>query len=249
MDPVFVPQAFQKDSVESTLEEVVLDFVVLVGMQTEFLELIARNDSAASLLLLQLLDFIGVIILICPEAADFDLSCGNRALGINHDGNRRVLNLLIILLCVDIDSRQPAAVARMRVVPSTNVLRPSDLFTLLHMREHIGVSVLARVDTSLRRLDGQRKCIHDVHSVADWVALHVAHNFDISTGTCVHYHLDQSHCGYFDFLKVIGISLPGPCLQSFLELIFIEVVGFLFIDDLVFELEALLGNLVLRHLF
>lgn len=44
-----------------------------------------------------------------------------------HDSNERVLELLISHLSVDIDTRQPAAVSRVGVVPPNRVLDSADL--------------------------------------------------------------------------------------------------------------------------
>lgn len=46
----------------------------------------------------------------------------------NH-GNEWILELLVLHLSVDVNSRQPASITRMRVVPSNGVLQATNLMT------------------------------------------------------------------------------------------------------------------------
>jgi len=212
-----------------------LKFVVLVGVQAEFLELFAGDDRAAGLLFLRLKNFFGMVILVGSEAANFDFACCNCALGVNDDGDRWVLDLLVILLRIYINAGQPAAITRVRMIPSTNIFRSTDLLTLFHVLKHVRICILACVDTSFRGLNRQSEGIHYVHRVADRVALHVAHDFNVAARPCVHYHLDQSDSRYFYLFKMVWVRLPRPSLKDLLKFIFIEVVGLLLVNDFIFE--------------
>ena len=51
-------------------------------------------------------------------------------MSITHDdGDEGILELLVVHLGVDVDTRQPASVARMGVVPTDGILQPSSLET------------------------------------------------------------------------------------------------------------------------
>ena len=64
----------------------------------------------------------GVVLGISAECTDVDLARRNGAVRFYDDGNERVLELLVLHLRVHVDPGQPAAVARVRVVPADRVL-------------------------------------------------------------------------------------------------------------------------------
>lgn len=93
------------------------------------------------------------------------------------DSNERVLELLVIHLSVHVDTRQPAPVSWMRVVPSNSALESSCLFTVLDVFHHVLVRLGGSIDTGLGPLDGECKGIHDDYRVSYNLSLHETHDF------------------------------------------------------------------------
>ena len=61
---------------------------------------------------------------ICPECANLDLARRDRAVRVDDDRQERVLVLLLHHLRAAVDAGQPAAVARVAVVPAHHDLQP-----------------------------------------------------------------------------------------------------------------------------
>ena len=59
---------------------------------------------------------------VCSKGANLDLAGRNGAVGVNDDGQEGVHVHLLSVLGAHIDARQPAAIARVAVVPAHNIL-------------------------------------------------------------------------------------------------------------------------------
>jgi hypothetical protein len=72
------------------------------------------------------------------------------------------LELLLRLLRVDVDARQPAAVAGVRVVPADGVVHLALVARALQELDHVLVCLVLRVDARLGTFDGQAEGVgHD----------------------------------------------------------------------------------------
>ena len=98
-----------------------LDFVVFVGVKAEVLELLGGHRRYTSDLL-RLFQLLRVIVCVGTENPDLYLASRHGLLGVYNDSERRVLNHLLLLLCLHVNTRQPAPVTRVRMVPAHYVL-------------------------------------------------------------------------------------------------------------------------------
>ena len=91
---------------------------------------------------------------------------GTKSVSAYHDSNEWVLELLVRHLSVDVDTGQPTAISRMRVIPPNRMLDPADLvvrqasqqspnsgnsypLTLREILDHVLVSLIRSIDSSL----------------------------------------------------------------------------------------------------
>lgn len=100
--------------------------------------------------------------------------------------NKGILELLVLHLSVDIDTGEPATVSWMRVVPSNSVLQAAYLLDVLHVLNHVLVTFNLSIHSGLSALDGQGEGVHDDDGVSGNLALHHAHDLDVSTRAGVH---------------------------------------------------------------
>jgi hypothetical protein len=140
--PILIPQHTQQLIIQARLEHLDLELVVLVRVDTKVLDLAERDR----LVLGRGHVLRRVVLGERAEGADVDLARGDGAVRVDHDRDERVLVLLVVDLRVDVDAGQPAAVARMRVVPPDGVLQSSCLFQV----SVVIVEVLPRRDAPFR---------------------------------------------------------------------------------------------------
>ena len=101
--PVLVPETIQQICVHACLEERVLDFVVLMGMQTEVLELLGGHGRDTSDLLRRF-QLLSVVICVGAEDADFYLASRHGHLWVHNDSQGRVLYHLLLLLSLNVNT-------------------------------------------------------------------------------------------------------------------------------------------------
>ena len=68
-----------------------------------------------------------VVLRIGTEGTNLNLTRRDGTDGIDDDSEPRILESLILHLRVHIDTRQPATIARMRVIPTNKVISTRDL--------------------------------------------------------------------------------------------------------------------------
>ena len=135
-------------------------------METEVLHLFRWHHTLASRINLKcFLDLSNVALREDTETSNIDFSSRHRSLWVDNDSNKRFLMLLIKWLCSNIDTRKPAAVSGVRVVPSTHVFRSLHLFTGIHVTAHELVCLISSVHTSLSALYWQRERVHHVECI------------------------------------------------------------------------------------
>jgi len=133
-------------------------------MEAELLGFL-RRDHALAAFSASFLYLLYVAVRVGTEAAYLNLARRHRALGIDDNGNERLLMSLVESLCADIDAREPAAVARVRVVPPADVLWALDALTGLNVLSHELIGLTASVDSRLRSHHRQRERVHHVEGI------------------------------------------------------------------------------------
>lgn len=128
MQPVLVPKSVQQLCVVPSLEERVLNFVILVSVKSKLLELFFWHGGAA-VDILGLLQLFSVLVRVGTENSNFDLTGRHGSFRVDDDGKSWVFDHLLALLSLHIDSGKPASVSRVRMVPSTDVLGPANGLT------------------------------------------------------------------------------------------------------------------------
>ena len=103
---------------------------------------------------------------------------GTKLVTAYHDSNEWVLELLVRHLSVDVDTGQPTAISRVRVIPANGMLDSTDLvadqtpkqppnsgepypLALREILDHVLVGLIRGIDSSLCPLNRQSKGIHD----------------------------------------------------------------------------------------
>lgn len=94
----------------------------------------------------------------------------------HNDRDKRILELLVCHLGVHVDTREPASVSRVRMVPSHGVLEPLHSFAGLDVLDHVLVRLVLRIDTRLGTLHGQCEGVDNDERCADHFALHKPHD-------------------------------------------------------------------------
>lgn len=120
-------------------------------------------------------------------------------------------------------------------------------FTFFGVLIEVFVGFFACIDTCLGAFNGQRDGVHHVHCVAQRVTLHDAHDFDVTSGSCMHNHFYERNGRDTNLLEVFWICFPRLFGELFLQLILIKVVNLLLFYT-IFEFKSLLCNLRLRNL-
>lgn len=101
------------------------------------------------------------------ETAYFNLASRHGAFGIDDYGNEGLLILLVKCLGADINTGEPAAIARMRVIPTANILGSRYLFASTQMHTNEFISFTASVHTRLSTFNWESKAIHNVKCIYD----------------------------------------------------------------------------------
>jgi len=245
VNPILVPQTFKNYIVYTSLENLVRDLVISVSVHTEVCKFIVSNHLKT---LLGILSIWFVIVRVATEATNLDFTSRNCPLWVNNNSNSWVLHHLHSRLSCDIDTREPAAVTGMRVVPSADTLWSIDFLTLILMVNHERSSILISIDSGLTGLDWETVDIHNIHSVSDWVTLEVAHDLNIATSTAMHRHLNQGDSRDPNLLEVMNILLPrlvsslNSVIKKLGKLCLIDFVDLLVLH-VVLELESFLSCL------
>jgi len=159
----------------------VLKLVVPVPVVAHLLYLV--NSSASRFVALALfLDFLSISVGISPEAANLDLAGSHGSLWVNDNGEVRLEHVVLMQsLVVHVNSRQPAAVARVTVVPSSDAFLSIALVLSLDVVNHVLVGIVSRIDSRFSGFDGKSKGIHDHEGVSFALALEKAHDFDVAS--------------------------------------------------------------------
>ena len=147
-----------------------LNLVVLVAVDTELFEFFTADHLEASTRCFGLL-FLCVVIGIGSEATDLNFTCSDSALRINNDSDGWILNHLHSLLGIDINTRQPATIPRVRVVPPTDILWSVDTCRFILVVDHEPISLLSGIHSRFSTDYRQPIHIHHIHGVTDGVAL------------------------------------------------------------------------------
>ena len=121
-----------------------------------------------------------VLIGISSEAPNLDLASAHRPLGVDHDCHPGAL-FLEHALGGHVDAREPAAVSRVGMVPSHEILWPIHLLGVLQVSHHVLVGISTCVYTSLSGLARESKRVSDVKGVPFEAALKVAHYLNIAS--------------------------------------------------------------------
>ena len=147
-----------------------------------------------------------------PEGANVHLAGVDGAVGVNDNGEKGVLELLLHRLRLDVDSAEPAPVARVAVVPADDVLLPALAAAQIEVLDEIFVRLFLHVDSGLGALDGQPKGVGDHKGVAVDVTLHQAHDLQVAARPGVHGHLDERDGADAYVLEVVGVFGPWSSL-------------------------------------
>lgn len=165
-----------------------------------------------------------VVLWVGSESADVDLAGRDGTIGVNlrrkgsgrgrmerwdrafithDDGDEGILELLVVHLGVDVDTRKPASVAGMGVVPADGIFQPpcleimemrsahffmkmaTHLLASLDILDHVLVCLCSSVDTGFSSLNGQSERVHDDDRVPNDLSLHKTHNFVWYTRSCM----------------------------------------------------------------
>ena len=77
-----------------------------------------------------------VVIRVGSEACNLNFPTRESALGVNHDTDKWLLMLLVEHLSTHVYDREPTAIARVRVIPTANVLRAMYFFRVVDVVAH-----------------------------------------------------------------------------------------------------------------
>ncbi len=168
--PVLVPKSFEHNWVKLRLKHTVLNFVVLVGMHSKLFKLFAL-DHFEALRRYFILVFLGIVICKGSETPKLNFACCDCTFGVNNYSDCGVLHQLHCLLGIYINAREPAAVARMRMVPTANEFWSVNLSWLFLVVDLVGLAFLRSINPSFGSNYRQCKYIHDVHRVTKWETL------------------------------------------------------------------------------
>ncbi len=150
-----------------------------------------------------------VVLGVGAEGADLDLVGADGAVRVHDDGDEGVVERLLHGLGVDVDAAEPAAVARVAVVPAHGVLDAALAPREVEVLDEILVGVLLRVDAGLGAFDGEPERVRHHDRRAVHVALHETHHLERAARPGVHDHLDQRHGADAHRLEVVGVPSPG----------------------------------------
>lgn len=145
--------------IEGTFEEAVLQLIILMVMVSHFFNFLHRHlerSLAATILLHLFLNLFDVSCRISSEAADFNFTGTHSSHWINYDCYKWTLSL-VHSLRTNIDTREPAPITWMRVIPSDNVFGSVDSLAIFLMIYHIFISVCRSIYSGLSCLDRHRK--------------------------------------------------------------------------------------------
>src|ERR1700710_1526753 len=119
-----------------------------------------------------------VVLRIGSKSADLDLASRDRAVGVNDNSEERVRERLLRSLRADIDAAEPAAVARVAVVPSYRILELALVAAGLEVADHVFICFVLGIHAGFGAFDGQAEGGGYDYGVARDLALHEAHDFD-----------------------------------------------------------------------
>lgn len=165
--PILIPQQIQQLLIKATLEMLNHQRIILATMRAKILNLTQRDCL--------ILRVLGVLALVTrgirPERTNIHLARGDGAVRINHDGEEGVEELLLGHLRVDVDAGEPAAVPRVRVVPSEDVVGASEGHLEGVVVGHVAVGGLLGVYPGFGAFDGEGVGVHDDEGVVGDFAL------------------------------------------------------------------------------
>jgi hypothetical protein len=136
------------------------------------------------------------------EGANFDTASRGRADGVDDNGEEGVFVRLMRQLRGDVNARQPAAVARMGVVPAHDGLWAMNGVAQELIFDHELIALFKSGHSSLRPLHWQRISVRDNKSVLLNTTLKHSHDFMRNRRTSMHGHFQKSHGGDVDTLEV-----------------------------------------------
>jgi len=138
---------------------------------------------------------------------------GGEQKGGDPDHNRQewLLELLVQHLGANINSRQPAAISRVAVIPSDGVLDPAHLLDEAEVLDHVLVPLLLGVDTGLSSLHRKGEDVHHNHRVIMHLALHKPHHLNVPSGAGMHHlQTDIRRRTGGHFIRITSLFSPPP---------------------------------------
>merc|ERR1711939_9215 len=127
-----IPEELEQLGIAGRLEVRDLERVVRVGVHAKVLDLrqwdrlVVRGAGA----------WRRIALGVRAERADVNAPSRDRTVRVNDDGEEWVFPGLVRHLGLNVDAREPAAVARVRVVPANDVLKAANLLRRLDVLDH-----------------------------------------------------------------------------------------------------------------
>jgi len=133
-----------------------------------------------------------VSLWVRAETADGDLPSLDCLVGIDHHRQERILELLVQRLRSHVDTRQPAAVARVRVIPPDTVVGHTIRPLRLQVLDDVFVRLTLRVHPRLGSLDGEWENVEDMKRAIHNLPHQHAHDFEHPAALGVNAHLPEA---------------------------------------------------------
>lgn len=170
VNPVLIPKSFKHNWVQLRLEYTVLNFIVFMGMHSKFFKLFTL-DHFKTLWCYFILVFFSIIICIGSKTSKFYFACSDCTFRVNDNSNCWILHQLHCLLSININTRKPASIARMWMIPTANEFWSVNLSRLFLMVDLIGCTFLCCIYSCFSSNNWKCKYIHNIHSVTNWETL------------------------------------------------------------------------------
>lgn len=129
---------------------------------------------------------------VCAETADGDLTSLDCLVGIDHHRQERILELLVQRLRSHVDTRQPAAVSRVRVIPPDTVVGHAIRPLRLQVLDDVFVRLTLRIHPRLGSLDGEWENGEDMKRAIHNLPHQHAHDFERPAALGVNAHLPEA---------------------------------------------------------
>jgi hypothetical protein len=98
----------------------------------------------------------------CSEAPNLHLPSRHSSFGVDDNSQIRLEHSILMLeLIIDVNSRKPASISRMAVVPSSHTFSSITHILSSHVVNHVLISLISCIDSSLSGFYRESKCVHN----------------------------------------------------------------------------------------